>query len=293
MASWIGVITDVGTKILAESTLGHTICLCNAYAGSGTVADDELRSLSSVTKTEQELGITGYAYEDESVKVRLQIQASDYSYKLCQIGLYARIDDNEPGLMAIFQNKDGVHIPSKSESPSFLFRFNAILAVSNQANISVQISPETYVTSDTLDERIEKTKDEIGKTISILEQAFSEHSQTSGSHFENLYGAIGNLQTVDSQLSSAIAAEQSARVQADNVHNQQINSLNEAVAAHNTHIINLITSIQDLSKVDGTLNTAIIDETTTRQKADEAMDERIKTLEDTINGFINVSEDGA
>lgn len=135
--------------------------------------------------------------------------------------------------------------------------------------------------------------DSLNSALSILEQAFSEHSQTSGSHFENLYGAIGNLQTVDSQLSSAIAAEQSARVQADNVHNQQIISLNEAVAAHNTHIINLITSIQDLSKVDGTLNTAIIDETTTRQKADEAMDERIKTLEDTINGFINVSEDGA
>lgn len=143
--AWIGVTTNAGVNLMAKWTNGTILNISNAVSGSGTVPEVALLAQTSLVNQKQTVSIISSQAQNDTQKIKIQIQASEESYTLNQIGLYASLDSGTPVLLALFQNSAGVLIPSASESPDFLYTFYAFLKVSNHGEFTINVDSSALV----------------------------------------------------------------------------------------------------------------------------------------------------
>ena len=102
-------------------------------------------------------------------------------------------------------------------------------------------------------------------------------------HLVSLFGAVGNLQSVDTQLGTAIANEETKRTTADTDLSNRITNTQAYAEAVNGNLVavqqNLVAIIQQ--------------EQTARANKDTNLQSQIDTLNQTLNSFVNVAEVGA
>ena len=154
MANWVGVITNAGAALLAEWVQGSVLSIDSAEAGTGTYAEATLMGRTALADYKQAASIVSKQSITNGYKVKIQVTAPTVAYTLNQFGLKASVNNGTPVLLAIFQNEDGIAIPSLTDAPDFVYSFYAILPIGNENDMSITIDTSALVSRDTLDEAI-------------------------------------------------------------------------------------------------------------------------------------------
>lgn len=148
MPNWTGVITNAGSLLLSEWVNEKILTITSAQAGTGTVPTVALMGQTALVNPKQAAAIAGGREIEGGKRVNLQVTAAETAYTLNQFGLYAKVDDGSPVLLAIYQNEEGVPIPALNDTPDFLYTFMAAISVSNQGAWEVTISASASLTWD-------------------------------------------------------------------------------------------------------------------------------------------------
>lgn len=152
MAKWTGVVTNKGAELLAAWAEGTTLNIYSAAAGTGTVAEAAMIAQTALAGQKQAASIVSHSKADGAtgLKIQLQITAPSTGYTLNQFGIWAKVGSGEGKLLALFQNSEGIDIPSASDSPDFVYTFYGLIMISNTGNISVTVDASAVVTTSTM-----------------------------------------------------------------------------------------------------------------------------------------------
>ncbi len=152
MAKWTGVVTNKGAELLAAWAEGTTLNIYSAAAGTGTVAEAAMIAQTALAGQKQAASIVSHSKADGAtgLKIQLQITAPSTGYALNQFGIWAKVGSGEGKLLALFQNSEGIDVPSASDSPDFVYTFYGLIMISNTGSISVTVDASAVVTAATM-----------------------------------------------------------------------------------------------------------------------------------------------
>lgn len=145
MANWIGVITNGGNDLLNEWVSERELRFDSAAAGTGTVAVASMMAQTALAAQKQEASIIGADKVDGGVRLKLRISAHETGYTLNQYGVWASLTGGDSILVALFQHEQGIQVPSKNESPDFVYTFYALIGCSNTGTWTVNIDTSAVV----------------------------------------------------------------------------------------------------------------------------------------------------
>lgn len=167
MAKWTGVVTNKGAELLAAWAEGTTLNIYAAAAGTDTVAEAAMIAQTALAGQKQTASIVSHSKADGAtgLKIQLQITAPSTGYTLNQFGIWAKVGSGEGKLLTLFQNSEGIDIPSASDSPDFVYTFYGLIMISNTGNISVTVDASAVVTTSTMQAAIAAAIADIPQTI--------------------------------------------------------------------------------------------------------------------------------
>lgn len=199
--SWkTSVVTDAGVDLLNESLAGHTLTIESASGGAGISTEEELKAAIDVAEPKQTFKLIGIEDFEQGKRVGIQITNKDVaeSYVLHQIGAKAHLEyeAETPTLLFVLQDERGVEIPTEAENPDFLFEVYAVIRISNEANIVVNVSAGVTASVTYVDETVES--------------AISEHSADKNAHQDIRDLASTARFTADTAATAAAAAQEAA-----------------------------------------------------------------------------------
>lgn len=143
---WDGVITNGGNSLLNSWVAGKTLTFDHAAAGTGYVADIPLMAQTALVNQKQTVSILGAEKVPEGYRLKLQVTPIDTGYELNQFGIWASVTGGSAVMLAIFQHKGGIPIPSKTETPDFAYTFYALVMCSNTGAWTVNLDTSALVT---------------------------------------------------------------------------------------------------------------------------------------------------
>jgi len=159
--AWIGVVTNAGSQLLASWGSGSTLTITSAKTGTGTVAEALLITQTAVSSEKQTASIVSQRVTQTGREIKLQVPAFSEAYTLKQIGIFARVDSGTPALLALFQNTDGVAIPSIDQQPDFVYSFYATVNMANTGTFALTVDTSAVVSTSTLSEALAAKMDNI------------------------------------------------------------------------------------------------------------------------------------
>ena len=145
-------ITTAGAALIAQAVGENTITISAAAAGTGTATD--LQSLTSLSNQKHSMSIVGVEKSENNIKIQLQLTSigNTQAYTLNQIGVWGSMG-GQAALLAVYQNADGILIPTESDMPDFVFTFYANITIDNQTNITVSLDTSALVSSADLENK--------------------------------------------------------------------------------------------------------------------------------------------
>lgn len=156
-------VTNAGVALLNESLAGHILTITSAVGGAGTLEDQELASAVDVVDQKQIFSLMGLEDLEQGKQVGIQVsnKGISESYILHQIGVKARLEyEDEETLLLLLQDDRGVEIPSEAENPDFLFEVYATIAISNKANITINVNPNVIASVKYVKAELQKKADQ-------------------------------------------------------------------------------------------------------------------------------------
>ena len=151
---WTGAVTNTGVMLLKTWAAGGTLVVTGAQGASGYVNEGTLVNQAALMSPMQDLSIVSYKLTDAGVRYKIQIGPHSSEYTIRQIGLFARLNDGQNTLIAIFQDRNGMTVPSKADMPNYVFSFYGTIQMSNQGELSVVVDAEAFVTQSTMQEYV-------------------------------------------------------------------------------------------------------------------------------------------
>lgn len=158
--AWIGTVTDEGRKLLTAWAGESLLAFEGAQAGQGLVDSSQLAAQTALTDRQQDGGIVGKETAESGVRLKIRFTAADEAYEMTQIGVLASVDSGDPVLLALFQQDEGIPIPSFSDSPDFAYTFYALITCSNTENWEVQIDTSALATVGDVQEGMDAVRQE-------------------------------------------------------------------------------------------------------------------------------------
>ena len=146
MATWNGVITNAGNSLLNEWVNEKALNFDSAAAGQGTVAAAAMMAQTALVSQKQTASLLGGEKVSSGIRLKLRIAAPNTAYTLNQYGVWASVDGGASAMIALFQLEQGVPIPSKTESPDFVYTFYALISCSNTGTWTVTVDTSACVT---------------------------------------------------------------------------------------------------------------------------------------------------
>lgn len=146
MATWNGVITNAGNRLLNEWVNEKTLNFDSAASGQGTVAEVAMMAQTALVNEKQVASLLGGEKVASGIRLKLRIAAPDTAYTLNQFRVSASVDGGSPAMLALFQLEQGIPIPSKTESPDFVYTFYALISCSNTGTWTVTVDTSACVT---------------------------------------------------------------------------------------------------------------------------------------------------
>lgn len=147
--AWNSAITNIGRTLLQQwTTTGETLTITQATGGTGTVSVANLAAQTSISGSIGALNIASVQQITAGTQYAIQVQpAQQTAYTLRQVGLWAQLgSEGINTLLAIYQNEDGISVPTASTSPGFIYTLYATVVISNSGQIKVVFTPGTYLT---------------------------------------------------------------------------------------------------------------------------------------------------
>lgn len=165
MATWNGVITNAGNSLLNEWVNEKALNFDSAAAGQGTVAAAAMMAQTALVSQKQTASLLGGEKVSSGIRLKLRIAAPNTAYTLNQYGVWASVEGGSSTMIALFQLEQGVPIPSKTESPDFVYTFYALISCSNTGTWTVTVDTSACVTqgdmSDAITEAVKTKQDKI------------------------------------------------------------------------------------------------------------------------------------
>ena len=156
MATWSGVITNAGNSVLNEWVNEKGLSFDGAAAGQGTVAEKAMMAQTALVSQRQTASLLGGEKVSTGIRLKIRITAPETAYTLNQYGVWASVTGGASVMIAIFQMEDGIPIPSKVESPDFVYTFYALIMCSNTGSWTVNVDTSTSVTVEEMNAAIDK-----------------------------------------------------------------------------------------------------------------------------------------
>lgn len=191
-------VTDSGVVLLNESLAGHTLTITSAVGGAGTLDDEALKAATDVVDKKQTFNLLGIEDFEQGKRIGIQITNKGLleSYILHQIGVRARLEyQEEESLLFILQDDRGIEVPAEVDNPGFLFEVYAVIAVSNNANITISttsgaIASVEYVVEKISAEIIKHNADknshkDIREEIKAVKKMAEEAGESAGNAISN------------------------------------------------------------------------------------------------------------
>lgn len=148
-------ITDAGLAVLAAAAAGTTLVLDSAASGAGTVAANELAALTDVATRKATLSIVKAKASGSGIKVDVMVTCGESAYQAKQIGIFGHTGSDSPVLLAVYQDTDGIAVPS-NEMPDFAFLFSAWIAIDSATEVEITADPSALVSQSQLEETAEE-----------------------------------------------------------------------------------------------------------------------------------------
>lgn len=153
--------TDIGAALLSESLSGGALTITRAVSGTETADGTDLSKATEVSGDTHELTLLGIDTvtdgNETARRIRIQITGAEKSYIMHQIGVFGKLStDSMESLLFIMQDDRGVEVPSGADNADFEIEFSALLAISNKANISIEVSPQIEALKKLVEEEIER-----------------------------------------------------------------------------------------------------------------------------------------
>ena len=161
MANWIGVITNAGNSLLNEWVNEKALNFDSAAAGQGIVAEAAMLAQTTLVGQKQTASLLGGERVSAGIRLKLRITAPDTAYTLNQYGVWASVEGGTPAMIALFQHPQGVPIPSKAESPDFVYTFYGLIMCSNTGTWTVTVDTSAVVTAEDLEEAVAGKADQL------------------------------------------------------------------------------------------------------------------------------------
>lgn len=121
--AWVGVITNTGAEMMREWVSGKVLNFTNAGAGTGTYSEAALMSQTELKEQKTTATIASVRRIDAGLKVKIELRPATASFTLNQFGVYAKLDNGTPVMIALFQNEDGIIIPAAADAPDYEYAF--------------------------------------------------------------------------------------------------------------------------------------------------------------------------
>ena len=153
--AWTGAITNKGRELLTAWTGEAQLAFEGAQAGQGVVEISQLAAQTALTNKRQDGGIVGKETAESGVRLKIRFTAADEAYEMTQIGVLASVDSGDPVLLALFQQDEGIPIPSFADSPDFAYTFYALIVCSNTEDWEVRIDTSALATVGDVQEGME------------------------------------------------------------------------------------------------------------------------------------------
>lgn len=150
------IITDAGSALLSRWAVGGTLKITRAAAGTGCVDAVALAKQTTLLDQKQSASIVSYAASPKATQYTIRLIAADESYIANQIGIFAKLNDEDETLIALYQDETGIPIPDKEEMPDFFYAFYATIQMNN-GPIEVVIDSQMFVTRADVVEIIDET----------------------------------------------------------------------------------------------------------------------------------------
>ena len=156
------VLTNAGAQLLQNTLDGQSIQISGASGGCGISPVASLMALTSLKEQKQTFPVTQIKPVEGRKRICISITNTDLqaAYTLQQIGVW--VGDT---LFAVMQDKDGIIIPAAADSPDFSILFYALLAVGNEAELTITVDTTAVVNVQMLEEALAEVPrlDESGK----------------------------------------------------------------------------------------------------------------------------------
>ena len=156
MATWNGVITNAGNSLLNEWVNEKALNFDSAAAGQGTVAAAAMMAQTALVSQKQTASLLGGEKVSSGIRLKLRIAAPNTAYTLNQYGVWASVEGGSSTMIALFQLEQGIPIPSKTESPDFVYTFYALISCSNTGTWTVTVDTSACVTQSDMSTAIAK-----------------------------------------------------------------------------------------------------------------------------------------
>ncbi|MCM1223111.1 MAG: hypothetical protein NC548_52535, partial [Lachnospiraceae bacterium] len=142
------VVTNGGKTLLAEWFNGGQLTIAEAATGEGTVTPSLLMGQTALVARKQTMSIIKTEKIASGMRLQLQLTSEGVTkaYTANQIGLWAKLDDGENTLIALYQDDTGISVPTHDEMPDYVFTFYATVQMSNEGEITVSIDTTALVT---------------------------------------------------------------------------------------------------------------------------------------------------
>lgn len=207
MAKWIGVITNVGDSVLSGWVEGKKLVIDQIMTSSGKVDEVALMAQTNLVSVRYTATAISQERTEQGRKLKIQISAAEQGYSMTQIGIWGHLDGDESKLIAIYQRDDnGIPIPSKVDSPDFIYTFFGTIATKNTGELTLVVDPSAFVSYGTLMEVINSSSRTITEEIVI---PLSAWEATSG-----VYQAAVSIEGVTSEYYPIVTVHKTSRATA-------------------------------------------------------------------------------
>ena len=125
-------ITAQGLEMIRSLlTGGKQLIFTRAVGGESVSSESGLPAMTALPRVNQTLSIVCLVQGNNGPELLIRIASAELetAYALHQIGVYARLDDEEEFLFQILQDENGVNIPAQSEAVGITLDVRAGLAV--------------------------------------------------------------------------------------------------------------------------------------------------------------------
>lgn len=162
------VITNSGKELIKKCLNGKLLTITRAAVGMGTASNALLLEQTELKSQKKMAQIIEKKEIASGVKIRVQVTSlnTPQSYTINQIGIWGAVGGTE-ALIAIYQDKSGVVVPSTTESGDFVFNFWATIQISGQGNIEVNVDTSALVSRTSLDDELEIRDEKIKEAVNL------------------------------------------------------------------------------------------------------------------------------